>query len=132
MPLSLAEKGVRCVPPSHVAGWSRGHLAGFQMATWPSGYVDMRLYVATWLRKHPEPARSDVSRRPLVQGEGAVRAALNENKAPKGWCCEYMVHNRSVITYALLAPPPGRPPGAPVPRVDRYSIGVDPSKRSAP
>eukprot|EP00966_Prymnesium_polylepis_P311011 7185668-Prymnesium_polylepis.1 len=30
------------------------------------------------------------------------------------------------------SPPPGRSPWAPVPRVDRYGIGVDPSKRSAP
>eukprot|EP00966_Prymnesium_polylepis_P302428 6987127-Prymnesium_polylepis.1 len=43
-----------------------------------------------------------------------------------------MGHNRSVITYALLSPPPGRFPWPPVPRVDRYSTGVDPSKRSAP
>jgi hypothetical protein len=47
-------------------------------------------------------------------------------------CCEYMVHNRSVITYALLSPPPGRSPWSPVPRIDSYGIGVDPSKRSAP
>eukprot|EP00966_Prymnesium_polylepis_P166987 3860165-Prymnesium_polylepis.1 len=38
----------------------------------------------------------------------------------------------SLITYALLSPPPGRSPWAPVHRVDRYGIGVDPSKRSAP
>eukprot|EP00966_Prymnesium_polylepis_P248358 5742205-Prymnesium_polylepis.1 len=42
-----------------------------------------------------------------------------------------MGHNRSVITYALLSPPPGRSPWSPVPRVGRYSIVVDPSKRSA-
>eukprot|EP00966_Prymnesium_polylepis_P327495 7383366-Prymnesium_polylepis.1 len=36
------------------------------------------------------------------------------------------------ITYALLSPPPGRSPWPPVPRIDRYSIGVDPTKRSAP
>ena len=43
-----------------------------------------------------------------------------------------MVQNRSVITYALLSPPPGRSPCPPVPRVDSYGIGVDPIKRSAP
>eukprot|EP00966_Prymnesium_polylepis_P071077 1651098-Prymnesium_polylepis.1 len=52
-----------------------------------------------------------------------------------GSCCEYMGHNRSVITYALLSPPPASRPvpvPPPVPRVDMYSIGVDPSKRAAP
>eukprot|EP00966_Prymnesium_polylepis_P090045 2085535-Prymnesium_polylepis.1 len=36
------------------------------------------------------------------------------------------------LTYALLSPPPGRSPWPPVPRVGRYGIGVDPSKRPAP
>eukprot|EP00966_Prymnesium_polylepis_P037500 870483-Prymnesium_polylepis.3 len=35
-------------------------------------------------------------------------------------------------TQALPSPPPGRAPSAPVPRVDKYGIGADPSKRSAP
>eukprot|EP00966_Prymnesium_polylepis_P244290 5649659-Prymnesium_polylepis.1 len=39
---------------------------------------------------------------------------------------------KRIIKYALLSPPPGRSPWSPVPRVDNYGIGVDPSKRSAP
>eukprot|EP00966_Prymnesium_polylepis_P103363 2393539-Prymnesium_polylepis.1 len=41
-----------------------------------------------------------------------------------------MAHNPTLITYALPSPPPGRSPSAPVPRVDRYGIGVD--ARSTP
>eukprot|EP00966_Prymnesium_polylepis_P208278 4824686-Prymnesium_polylepis.1 len=37
-----------------------------------------------------------------------------KNWRARGSCCEYMVHNtRSVITYALLSPPPGRSPWSP-------------------
>eukprot|EP00966_Prymnesium_polylepis_P223569 5173069-Prymnesium_polylepis.1 len=43
-----------------------------------------------------------------------------------------MAYNPTLITYALPSPPPGRSPSAPMPRVDRYGIVVDASKRSAP
>eukprot|EP00966_Prymnesium_polylepis_P295900 6834070-Prymnesium_polylepis.1 len=42
------------------------------------------------------------------------------------------VHKRSPYDIMLPLPLPGRPPSAPMTRVDRYGIVLDPSTRSVP